>query len=278
MNKKAIDILRKTMKTAQKESLKNWWDWDTYMQYITKDDFAYAKLHSAMFDKVSLHHNDIIKRIKNAVATIDKQNVVDAFVYSLSSRKLEYRSFLSSYCIASVLPEHDFTPCPLPNDTICSICGLNTYEFKEPIDFNTINFFKYNHGSCFDSAVSILFDIEQFSTFSIVKPTDDDYRVLGELKKAIKASLPNDRIPQLKKNISKIIKSNDEERLGLINILGVIGILHDDEHFGYADKYVSYTEREERSVRFDDAAYPAGWWQGKFGVDEEKWNYWFGNS
>lgn len=275
MDEKAIGILKKTMKATQKESLKDWWEWDTYMRFITQEDFAYAKQQSVMFDRISVNHDDTIKRIKKAVAKIEKQDMVKAFLYSLSIRKLEYRSFLSSYCIARVLPEHNFMPCDAPNQNICGICGLQKYEFEKLIDFNTIQYFKFNDGSCFTNVVEILFDMEQFSKFPKALPTDEDYSILDELKKIIASSYADDRIPQLKKCISKIIKSNDEERSGLVDILGVIGILHDDKHFGYADKYVPYIEREDRPVRFDEIAYPAGWWQGKFGVDEEKWRYWF---
>ena len=43
MDKKAIKILLNTIKSSQDESLRDWFDWETYMQYIIKDDFEYAK-------------------------------------------------------------------------------------------------------------------------------------------------------------------------------------------------------------------------------------------
>lgn len=275
MDKKAIRILLKTIKTTQNESLKEWYEWENYMKHISAEEFDFAKKHSVMFDQEKISHNEICIRIKTAVEKIDKQNVVNAFVYSLSTRQLEYRSFLSSYCIGKSLTEHDFTSSPKPNERICAVCGLHTYEFEEPIEFNTINYFKYKHGSCTDNLISVLFDLEQFPKLPIVKPNSDDFEILNNLKKIIQASEPNDRIAQLKKNISKTLKSNDEERLGILEIFGVIGILHDDKHFGYAEKYVTYPERENRPIRFDDVGYPARWWQGKFGIDNEKWNYWF---
>ena len=275
MDKKAIKILLNTIKSSQDESLRDWFDWETYMQYITKDDFEYAKKQSVMFDQEEISHDEICRRIKKAVADIDKQQVVDAFLYSLSTRQLEYRSFLSSYCIAQSLAEHSFTASPKPNEGICAVCGLHTYEFEDPIEFNTINYFKYKDGSCFDSLIQVLFDVEQFPKHMAVKPNENDYKILNELKGIIEAAEPNDRISQLKKKISKTVKSNDEERLGLLEIFGVIGILHDDAHFGYADQYVTYPEREHRPIRNDDVGYPARWWQGKFGIDDEKWKYWF---
>ncbi|MDW9381550.1 hypothetical protein [Chryseobacterium sp. JV558] len=275
MDKKAIKILLNTIKSSQDESLRDWFDWETYMQYITKDDFEYAKKQSVMFDQEEISHDEICRRIKKAVADIDKQQVVDAFLYSLSTRQLEYRSFLSSYCIAQSLAEHSFTASPKPNEEICAVCGLHTFEFEDSIEFNTINYFKYKDGSCFDSLIQVLFDVEQFPKHLAVKPNENDYKILNELKGIIEAAEPNDRISQLKKKISKTVKSNDEERLGLLEILGVIGILHDDTHFGYADQYITYPEREHRPIRNDDVGYPARWWQGKFGIDDEKWKYWF---
>lgn len=275
MDKKAIKILLNTIKSSQDESLSDWFYWETYMQYITEDDFEYAKKQSVMFDQEEISHDEICRRIKIAVAGIEKQQVVDAFIYSLSTRQLEYRSFLSSYCIAKSLTQHSFIPSPQPNEGICAVCGIHTYEFEDPIEFNTINYFKYKDGACFDNLIQVLFDVEQFPKLPAVKPNENDYKILNELKEIIETADPNDRISQLKKKISKTFKSNDEERLGLLEILGVIGILHDDVHFGYADQYVTYPEREHRPVRNDDVGYPARWWQGKFGVDHEKWEYWF---
>jgi len=60
-----------------------------------------------------------------------------------------------------------------------------------------------------------------------------------------------------------------------LEILSVIGILHDDTHFEDADQYVTYPEREYRLIRNDDVGYPARWWLGKFGMNHEKWEYWF---
>lgn len=277
MDKKAIKILLNTIKASQDESVSDWFYWETYMQYITEDDFEYAKKQSVMYDQEEISHDEICRRIKKAVANITKRDVVDAFIYSLGTRQLEYRSFLSSYCIAQSLEEHSFTPSPQPNESICAVCGIHTYEFEDPIEFNTINYFKYKDGACFDNLIQVLFDVEQFPKLPGVKPNENDYKILNELKGIIETADPNDRISQLKKKISKTFKSNDEERLGVLEILGIIGVLHDDKHFGYVDQYITYPEREHRPIRNDDVGYPARWWQGKFGIDNEKWEYWFGS-
>ncbi len=276
MDKKAVQILFKTIKTSQDENLGEWFYWDTYIKYISKEEFDYAKKHFVMYEREKITHNEICKRIKLAVAKIEQQDVVNAFVYSLSTRQLEYRSYLSSYCIGKSLAAHSFISSPKPNEIICVVCGLHNHEFEKPIEFNTINYFKYKYGSSTDNLISVLFDVEQFSKVPNVKPNNTDYEILNELKKIIEIAEPNDRISQLSKSISKTIKSNVEERIGLLEIFGIIGILHDKKHFGYAEKYVTYLEREYRPIRNDDVGYPSRWWQGKFGIDNDKWNYWFG--
>ncbi|AZA93436.1 Uncharacterised protein [Chryseobacterium nakagawai] len=278
MDEKAVKILLKTIKTSQDESLSDWFYWDNYMQYITQEDFEYAKKHSAMYEQENISHDEICRRIKIAVAKIEKQDIINAFLYSLSTRKLEYRSFLSSYCIAKSLAEHSFVPSPTPNERTCAVCGIHAYEFEEPIEFNTINYFKYKDGSCFDNLIQILFDLEQFPKLPLVKPCENDDKILKELKTIIETSEPGDRVSQLKKRISKTFKSNDGERVAVLEILGVIGVLHDDEHLGYADQYITYPVRVHRPIRNDDVGYLTRWWQGKFGMDTEKWEYWFGKN
>ena len=267
MDKKDVAILVKTMTNAQKNHLGNWCEWETYMQFISDEDFAYAKEKGVMFDLQKIAHNEICQRIKSAVAKIKKKAVVDAFLYSLSTRDLKYRSFLASYCIGKSLAEHDFESSPKPNETICAVCGLASFEFEDPIDFNTINYFKCKHGSCSDNLISVMFDLEQFPKFPRVQPNDGDYEILNKIKEKIENADASSTIAQLNKNISKIIQSNEEERLGILESLGIIGILHDNQHFGYADTFVTYLEIKHRPIRFDDVGYPARWWQGKFGVD-----------
>ncbi len=39
MDKKAVKILLKTIKSSQDQNLESWFYWDTYMQFITEDEF-----------------------------------------------------------------------------------------------------------------------------------------------------------------------------------------------------------------------------------------------
>ena len=54
----------------------------------------YAKAQCEMFDREQLSHPAICERIKKAVDSIGRTKVVNAFIYSLSTCQLVYRSFL----------------------------------------------------------------------------------------------------------------------------------------------------------------------------------------
>ena len=60
------------------------------------DDFEYAKRAGVMFDPVRLSHDDVMNRALAAFRGVDHRAVADAFVSSLSSRRLDLRSALGS--------------------------------------------------------------------------------------------------------------------------------------------------------------------------------------
>ena len=275
LDKQAVSILMDTMKSAQAGQMMGWFEWAHYRRYVSDADFEYAVGQGVMFPPERIGHDDIFLRIKRAVRCINKQQVVDAFKYSLSTRQLVYRSFLTSYCMAKSLQEHAFTPMDAPNETVCAVCGLHTWEFENPVEFNTTHYFK-RLGGWDDHPLSVLFDVEHFAAFPKVSPSDADEEILRALKAMLQAAAPNDRVAQLKKATAKILKSNAEERQALLEMLGVLDILHNDEHGGYTNAYVPYAKRAHRTVHFDEVAYPARWWQGKDGVDEAQWVSWFG--
>jgi hypothetical protein len=66
----------------------------------------------------------------------------------------------------------------------------------------------------------------------------------------------------------KMIKGNKDERDAILDILGLCGILQTDQHPGYADTYVPYTQRTRPSRRFAFKGYPIWWWTGDDGVND----------
>ena len=157
MDKKAKNILMKTYWSAS-----GWKDEYT----ITPKDFTYAKEKGLMFDAVSISHDKCVKQIKAIVEKITPQQIVKAFISSLSSRRLDWRSGISSYYIAKMLPMHTYTPVisgksyengkVVYTSCTCSICkdlkyGVIGKEYYKDVDVNILNFERIKWGGCLPS-------------------------------------------------------------------------------------------------------------------------------
>src|SRR5438067_428969 len=73
---------------------------------VRSDDFFYAKQAGVMFDDVPRSHDEIIKRARTAVQDVDRQSVADAFLVSLTCRRLDLRSALGSFAVLRNFPDH----------------------------------------------------------------------------------------------------------------------------------------------------------------------------
>ncbi|MBK9983162.1 MAG: hypothetical protein IPP15_12230 [Saprospiraceae bacterium] len=77
---------------------------------------------NSQFSTIS-HHQGLLwlDEIRNEIR---KDVLVKNYLYSLSTRDLQYRSGLASYAIARNMPLHDFTS---ERDGWCVICGEYTF-------------------------------------------------------------------------------------------------------------------------------------------------------
>lgn len=63
-----------------------------------------------MFDPITISHDDCINQIIEVVNSISTEQVVKAFLISLSTRRLDWRSGIASYYIAKLITLHRYTP------------------------------------------------------------------------------------------------------------------------------------------------------------------------
>lgn len=102
MDKKAKNILFQTY-------WKNGWI-ASKDRTINPSDFSYAKEKGLMFDPVTISHDDCVKRIIEISKKITVKEVAKAFLCSLSTRRLDWRSGIASYFIAKSFRSHKYTP------------------------------------------------------------------------------------------------------------------------------------------------------------------------
>lgn len=238
------------------------------------EDFEYAKRKGVMFDEVNVSHDDLMERALSAVHAVDRWAVADAFIASLSSRRLDLRSALGSFAVLQNFPRHEM---PQENGA-CPICGAYN-RASEPNDLNVLNFERFKWGGVrHDQALYAMLDLELFARLQPASPRPDDVRLLRAMLDTIEAAPPETSSASLEKHFAKVIKSNKSERDVLIGILGLCGILGTPEHPGYLRQFVPAFTRELPPRRFVDMAYPACWWTRADSVSKEAIRYWFGHA
>ena len=233
MDKKAKKILFSTY-------WKNGWI-DSKDRVLNADDFEYAKSKGLMFEPISISHDECIASIVDLVATISKAQIAKGFLSSLTSRRLDLRSSLSSYSMAKHIPAHQYTPVisgtsykegiATSHSYTCSICrdvqyGVGGAEAYVNTDLNVLNFERIKWGGVrHGNILYMLFDLEQFNNTDIPEPTSDDIFCFKEILKTIENSAPEDYPSTLEKRLATVIKSSKTERQMLIEILASMGVL-----------------------------------------------------
>lgn len=239
MDKRAKDILFQT-----------YWSSRGWKQEYTvdPDDFIYAKEKGLMFDPITIGHDDCVKKILEIADTIKPEQIAKAFLSSLSTRRLDWRSGIGSYHIAKLLPPHHYEPMEAGHfyqdnevaavQHTCRICngvkyGVIGEESYTDYDLNVLNFERIKWGGVRrGQLIYILFDLEQFKKERIPEPTRTDISIFKKILRAIDSCEPWDYPSELRDKLLHIpkFKSNKVERNGILEILACINILRAKSH------------------------------------------------
>jgi hypothetical protein len=235
-------------------------------------DLAYAKSAGLMFDHVRMTHSDVVTRAIAAVQGVERRAVADAFLVSLSSRRLELRSALGSFAVLQHFAAHD---APRPR-AACAVCGVHNRDLLA--DLSQLNFERFKWGGTrHDEPLYASRDLQLFQELPAVVPDTADVGIFKGLLKAIEAVPPETSSAFLQKHLATAFESNKREREAMLEILGICGILAPADHPGYVHRFVPYSERKPPAWYSDELAYPACWWNGIDGINQEAVSYWFGH-
>ncbi len=236
MDKKAKKILFNTFWSSKG------WKMDEERQ-ITPEDFAYAKEKGLMFDQITISHDECVERIVELAGLITMEQVAKAFLSSLSTRRLDWCSAVSSYSIAKLFTKHKYTPvesgCFYEDGVVvhvshtCGVChdvryGVIGKEYYEDEDLNVLNFERIKWGGVrHGELLYTMFDLEQFMKEEVPEPTKEDVEIFKGILKAVEACEPTDYPSALRTRLEKIsdLKANKAERDVIIEILACIGVL-----------------------------------------------------
>jgi hypothetical protein len=237
--------------------------WRPQIQTPPPEDMQYATAAGYMFPPASVTHDEIVRRVTHAARDSNPVRIADAFLGSLSSRRLDWRSALGSYVVAQFLPEHAFMPSSITN--VCGICGAAA---EEAIDYNILNFERHKWGGIrHHDPAYIALDLEQFARLPAPDPSDECRELLPKILGTV-ADLPEKAGPRpLEKALAKVFPSSKSERDVLLNILGLCGILAPAEHPGFDSRFVPYSDRHDPTNDDSDWQYPVEWWHASDGVN-----------
>lgn len=238
----------------------------------TAEEFEYAKAKGVMFDPVELNHSEAQERLIGTIGRLSKEVVANAFLASLSTRRLDWRSALGSYAVFQHLPKHSFSG-TAPQ---CPICGF--YAADRTHDLNAINFERLKWGGVRHSQIIYAaMDLTLFLEGEQPKPTDEDVLIFKALISAIESAPIDTSSAALHAQFPKALKANKAQRDVITGILGYCGILGAPTHPGFSTGFVSYDQRSLPDRRFVDMAYPACWWSSEEGINNTQLVQYFGH-
>lgn len=242
-------------------------------------DFELAKSEGYMFvPPQPISHKETMKRLADVLSKISREDVANAFLYSLSTRRLEYRSALASYYYAIAVPKHENVP---DSYGVCSVCGfkewkradqsgVKTSAFTE--GFNRFNYLRYKYGGSLGIDFNFaLFDLERFIEHPRVSPCDEDIDIFKRILGCVgKLEGWRDKVAKLQKAVihEKILKTNADEMSQILEALGICGVLTDRKYPALEEKFVTYDEI--RSLQFSEWDYPINMWRAYCGVNKER--------
>lgn len=238
---------------------------------VSPEDFAYAKSQRLMFDPISLSHNKAIDAALRAASEISQTEVVDAFIASLGSRRLDLRSGLASYAVVRHMQPHEKVISV--TSPACAYCG--SYDELD-CDLNILNFERIKWGGVrHNQPAYIAFDLQTLRSTSRPSSEPGDFAILRAIIDMARSMPPTARLGDLDKALAKTLASNGAERRTLIGILGYAGILIDPTRPDFRQKFVPSFQREHTPWHKDDWPYPVQWWKASHGVDQSAIDDWF---
>ncbi len=260
LDKVAVDILFR----------KHWSPKGWIKGEILPAEFDYAKQAGVMFDPIDLEHDAVIRRAIEIQKQIRVEDVGNAFLASLSSRRMDWRSALGSFAAIVHLPAHTFRH--RKKWQTCAVCG--EYPNSKSEDLNILSFERLKWGGVrHDQPSYAMLDLEWFTSRPAPKPTDEDLKIFRSVIDRISQLDFTARPRDIENCIMGLFPSNKNERRAFIAIFGMAGILIPRNLPAWGE-YPFHSERKHPSNK-NDWHYPVLWWTGEDGINLDAIKYWF---
>lgn len=227
---------------------------DTKRKLLLPEEIFYAKEHGAILENLPLSSKKAINTLTQSLKNISLNNAANSFLYSLSTRDMEYRYILASYVYATSWLKFD---------------RGKTDKIPPYLNRTFYNWVKYKGGGIWGEIGKPIFYLNEFASMNKPIPTDIDKNILNKII-AISSSIDKQATAiTLCKKIQEnnILPCNKCEIIGILETLAICGILETSEHEGYLNSFTPPLMRDSGDLR-QSLSYPLNWWRG-----ENKVNY-----
>ena len=206
MDKKAKGILFKRYWTSS-----GWADRDT--RNTDQENFEYAKAKGLMFDPLTISKPELSAKIQEVVSKSSMKKVIDAFLCSLTNKRLDWRSGLASYTNAQRLLVDD----NVPNFYF----GHGTNEDLNVLNFERIKWSGVRH----NNGLYNWLDLSLLDKETIPNPTKQDIDIFKSILNIIDKSEVGETPSKLRDRLKEVFNVSKNERHALMEILGCADIL-----------------------------------------------------
>lgn len=242
MDKKAVQILNRLMD-------------DQKMRSVSAEELAYARKMGVVVEDRPITLDQALEVLERCFEAVTLEDAAQAFLYSLSSRDMDYRYILPSFVYARSWFSFDR--------------GL-TQELPEKLTGTFFNWVKYKGGGIWGTIGKPIFYLEQFASMERRAASDADAKILRsilELADSVGDEASGTALVTAIRT-AKLLPCNQAEAVGIVETLGICGILDAPGHPGFLHSFTPPLERDTGDLR-QSLSYPLNWWHGSDGVNWE---------
>lgn len=242
MDKKAVQILNRLMDDQKKHS-------------VSAEELAYARKMGAVVEDRPITLDQAFEVLERVFEAVSLEDAAQAFLYSLSSRDVDYRYILASFAYARSWFSFD---------------RGRTQEVPEKLTGTFFNWVKHRGGGIWGTSGKPIFYLEQFVSMERRAASDADLEALRSILQRADSMEDEASGTALATAIrtSKLLPCNQAEAVGIVETLGICGVLEAPGHPGFLHSFTPPLERDTGDLR-QSLSYPSNWWRGADGVNWE---------
>jgi hypothetical protein len=242
-------------------------------------DFAYAKEKGLMFEPRTLTHDQACAWLIASVKKVKLRQASDAFLASLTTRRLEWRVAFAAYAVGRHFAKHTFRR---DDRGECAVCGWDKGDAKA--DLSDFNHGRIVHGSIYGLKIAELaFVLERFAEeikTDAPKPTKADVDALNKFFQLIRdvqrvSTDGRAHRAECENGLGKIVKSDKYERQHIFDALGFAGLLCPPELESYRARWLPPDDRGGGDSANGETEHPVNSWHASHGINTDAQREWF---